>query len=695
MSFIGWTNTKASTIGAQQDALTGLLNRIGLLEHLEDVLASSRRANTTTAVFFCDLDRFKVINDSMGHDVGDELLCAVGERIARVVRTSDQVARFGGDEFVVVCDGLMEPGIASTIASQILKAFEKPIPLSGGGLVVVPSIGIATSSDAHRRTASELLRDSDAAMYRAKRSRSGFAVFDDEQRRTVMARLDVERSLRDGLENGELTVYYQPIVNQESHLSGLEALVRWNRPGMGVVSPGGFLGVAEEAGLMASIGEYVLREACAQAALWSHRLGTASSVHMGVNVAEPQLVDASFPARVEEVLKWAGLPAEQLMLEITEDLMLGHLDDSFRVLHEFKELGVRLAIDDFGTGRSSLSYIKQLDMVDILKIDKSFVDDIATRAVDLQIIEAIASLAHAVGLRVIAEGVETNDQRERLRALGIENMQGFLFARPSTASELERILGIPGSEAAAVDDGPNSDQLDRIAHAVRHGEAAGEAVDADPAVRPRRRSRRTRTPGNPTSPAGLSRTDPSIVSAHERVGPSRRSGVRTLDASRARPRSSVLRRQRGGRLQRAVAPDRCHSGARGRAAATRRRRCGSASASGSRPPSSTARSSPCSTGPARWTPTPRARQVRQPRTSSFPSGHASAAAMAATLLADRSRAPALWYGVAAVVATSRIHVSIHHASDVVAGAAVGLALGRVALRVWPLPADASAPAQAR
>jgi len=469
MSFIGWTNTKASTIGAQQDALTGLLNRIGLLEHLENVLASSRRANTTTAVFFCDLDRFKVINDSMGHDVGDELLCSVGERIARVVRTSDQVARFGGDEFVVVCDGLMEPGIASTIASQILKAFDKPIALSGGGLVVVPSIGIATSSEAHRRTASELLRDSDAAMYRAKRSRSGFAVFDDEQRRTVMARLDVERSLRDGLENGELTVYYQPIVNQESHLSGLEALVRWNRPGMGVVSPGGFLGVAEEAGLMASIGEYVLREACAQAALWSHRLGTASSVHMGVNVAEPQLVDASFPARVEEILKWAGLPAEQLMLEITEDLMLGHLDDSFRVLHELKELGVRLAIDDFGTGRSSLSYIKQLDMVDILKIDKSFVDDIATRAVDLQIIEAIASLARAVGLRVIAEGVETNDQRERLRSLGIENMQGFLFARPSTATELERVLGIPSPDAAPSADeqsAAESAQQDRIAQAV-------------------------------------------------------------------------------------------------------------------------------------------------------------------------------------------------------------------------------------
>ena len=468
MSFIGWTNTKASTIGAQQDALTGLLNRIGLLEHLEDVLASSHRANTTTAVFFCDLDRFKVINDSMGHDVGDELLCAVGERIARVVRTTDQVARFGGDEFVVVCDGLMEPGIASTIASQILKAFEKPIPLSGGGLVVVPSIGIATSSESHRRTASELLRDSDAAMYRAKRSRSGFAVFDDEQRRTVMARLDVERSLREGLENGELTVYYQPIVNQQSHLSGLEALVRWNRPGMGVVSPGGFLGVAEEAGLMASIGEYVLREACAQAALWTHRLGTTPSVHMGVNVAEPQLVDASFPARVEEILKWAGLPGEQLMLEITEDLMLGHLDDSFRVLHELKELGVRLAIDDFGTGRSSLSYIKQLDMVDILKIDKSFVDDIATRAVDLQIIEAIARLADAVGLRVIAEGVETSDQRERLRFLGIEDMQGFLFARPSTAVELERILGIPGADGTHAEEQQPDDPTpaDRLAKAV-------------------------------------------------------------------------------------------------------------------------------------------------------------------------------------------------------------------------------------
>ncbi len=439
----GQTRSDRAGGTSDKDALTGLLDRIGLLLHLERALASTGRTDNTTAVFFCDLDRFKVINDSMGHEVGDELLRAVGQRMVDVVRTSDQVARFGGDEFVVVCDGLIDPDIAGTIAGQILKAFEKPLDVAGGDLVVAPSIGIATSSPAHRRTAGELLRDSDAAMYRAKRSRSGYATFDDEQRRTVMARLDVERALRIGLDNGELSVYYQPIVTQSAHLSGLEALVRWNRPGAGVVSPDGFLGVAEEAGLMATIGEQVLREAAAQAALWNHQLGT-NAVHMGVNVAEPQLVDAGFPARVETILNWAGLPPHQLMLEITEDLLLGHLDDSFRVLHELKELGVRLAIDDFGTGRSSLSYIKDLDMVDILKIDKSFVDEIATKQVDLQIIEAIARLAHAVGLRVIAEGVETPEQRERLSQLGIQEMQGFLFARPSTAHELEQLLGLSG-----------------------------------------------------------------------------------------------------------------------------------------------------------------------------------------------------------------------------------------------------------
>lgn len=435
---------------ANHDTLTGLPNRVGLIRHLETAVHKARQDKTTLGVLFLDLDRFKVINDTMGHDTGDQLLRAVGERIVSAVRSTDLVARFGGDEFVVVCPGLVNTHSVVQIARQILAAFERPVPLGSGEMVVVPSIGIATSNSAQPRTSEELVRDADAAMYRAKRNRSGYAVFDEEQRQVAMSRLDTERALRIAVAARELDVHYQPIVDsQTKQLTSFEALVRWNRHDVGWVGPGEFLPVAEEAGLMAGIGELVLREACAQASVWARTYWKDSPVTMGVNVAERQLVDPNFAKTVAEILEWSGLEPWRLTLEITEDLVIDHLDSALSVLRDLKELGVSLAIDDFGTGRSSLSYVKRLDMVDYLKIDKSFVDGLEQPGVDQAIIEAITSLAKALDLVMVAEGVETVGQLNRLVDLGVERIQGYVVEKPLSSGDIESRMQARSQPAAA------------------------------------------------------------------------------------------------------------------------------------------------------------------------------------------------------------------------------------------------------
>ena len=327
---------------------------------------------------------------------------------------------------------------------------DRPVPLGSGEMVVVPSIGIATSNSAQPRTSEELVRDADAAMYRAKRNRSGYAVFDEEQRQVAMSRLDTERALRIAVAARELDVHYQPIVDsQTKQLTSFEALVRWNRHDVGWVGPGEFLPVAEEAGLMAGIGELVLREACAQASVWARTYWKDSPVTMGVNVAERQLVDPNFAKTVAEILEWSGLEPWRLTLEITEDLVIDHLDSALSVLRDLKELGVSLAIDDFGTGRSSLSYVKRLDMVDYLKIDKSFVDGLEQPGVDQAIIEAITSLAKALDLVMVAEGVETVGQLNRLVDLGVERIQGYVVEKPLSSGDIESRMQARSQPAAA------------------------------------------------------------------------------------------------------------------------------------------------------------------------------------------------------------------------------------------------------
>ena len=438
---------------ATYDRLTGLINRQSLMAELEDAIRAARRTDTVVGVLFLDLDRFKAVNDSMGHEAGDELLRAVGHRLKETVRAADVVGRFGGDEFVVICRGLLEPQSVYRVADSILESFRAPLTVGRSEHVTTPSIGIATASVDDDRSAEDLLRDADTAMYEAKRSKGGVSIFDERSREHLVERLQVERQIRPAMASNQFAVHYQPIVDVRlNQLVSFEALVRWNHPVHGLLAPGRFLDVVEETGLIARLGELVLRESLAQKAIWTHMEPGASHISVGVNVAERQLVDPRFPEQVEEALDWAGVRPDELTLEITEDLMIDHLDDSLSVLRRLGGIGVSLVIDDFGTGRSSLSYVKRLDMIEGIKIDRSFVTGIPEGRVDLAIVEAIVAMAQALELDIVAEGVENVAQAEALRNLGIHRMQGYLFDRPAPADGVD-LKTAPSDASGMVDRG--------------------------------------------------------------------------------------------------------------------------------------------------------------------------------------------------------------------------------------------------
>jgi diguanylate cyclase (GGDEF)-like protein/PAS domain S-box-containing protein len=426
--------------GTLHDALTGLPNRSLLEDRLALAVRALARREQPLGLLFLDVDHFKFVNDSLGHDAGDALLVSVAERIAATVRPGDTVARFGGDEFVVVCEELASAGEALGLAQRIQDAVSAPLVVSGTELVVSVSTGIALTTDPETLPGS-LLRDADSAMYNAKRSgRARSVVFADEMREQVIGRFETETQLRRALAEGQLRVHYQPILalagSAPGSVGAVEALVRWEHPTRGLVLPAEFVTIAEDTGLIVPLGEWVLEEACRQVVAWDVQ-GTRLSV--SVNVSGVQITQPDVVSRVAAVLDRTGVDPSRVALEMTESVLMRDAEETLSVLRALKDLGVRLHGDDFGTGYSSLSYLKRFP-VDAVKVDRSFVDGLANDPEDIAIVEAIISLAHTLGIEVIAEGVESLPQLQALQAMGCESAQGYLFSRPVPAQDVARTL---------------------------------------------------------------------------------------------------------------------------------------------------------------------------------------------------------------------------------------------------------------
>jgi len=419
---------------AYHDALTGLPNRRLFRDRLTVALAHARRMRQPLAVMFLDLDRFKVVNDTLGHSLGDELLKAVASRLRLSLREEDSVARMGGDEFTVLLTNLNDPADAAKIAHKVLDVVAQPMHVEGHDLFLTTSIGIALFPN-DGESAEVLLKNADHAMYRAKDAgRNSVQLFTAAMNSRALERLSLENSLRVALDRGELLLHYQPQIRIETNeIVGTEALLRWRRPGFGVVEPVQFIPIAEETRLILPIGEWVLREACKQAKRW--QASRFPNLRMSVNLSPRQFGHADLPAQVAAALDESGLPAKSLELEITESVAMQNTQQTLATLHRLREMGVRIAMDDFGTGHSSLNYLRTFP-IDSVKIDQQFVHEIETSAADRAIVAAIISMAHSLGLRVTAEGVETPAQLEYLRERGCEEVQGFLFGRAVGAEEM-------------------------------------------------------------------------------------------------------------------------------------------------------------------------------------------------------------------------------------------------------------------
>ena len=422
------------------DAVTGLPNRAWFLRRLEEIMAGSTGPSHRYAFLFLDLDNFRLINDALGHGRGDQLLVAVGDRVRRSLETPASVARLGGDEFGVLILGVSESTDAIAITERIMAQLQAPFPLGEHEVFVTASVGVVVSLPAHQ-TIDDLLRDADVAMYRAKQNgKNRYELFAPSMREPLALRLQMETDLRRAIERDELMVFYQPVVGVESgRIAGLEALVRWNHPRRGVISPGEFIPLAEETGLILPIGRWVLREACRQVRHWQKTCPGYEGLILAVNISARQLSDARLVEEVAGALRDSGLEPSHLTLEITESVLMQDLVATTQALRQLKGLGVRLAIDDFGTGYSSLSYLKRF-AVDTLKVDRSFVERLGQDRQDSAIVGTVITLAKTLSLSVTGEGIETAEQLAELRALGCDQGQGFYFTRPLPVVEAQAIL---------------------------------------------------------------------------------------------------------------------------------------------------------------------------------------------------------------------------------------------------------------
>jgi diguanylate cyclase (GGDEF)-like protein/PAS domain S-box-containing protein len=430
------------------DPLTGLPNRalfLDRLEHLFRRTARRRQADCLFAIVFLDLDRFKGVNDSLGHQAGDTLLVQLARRLETCLRPSDTLARLGGDEFCILLEDIRTEADATRIADRIHHELLQPFVVHAAEFFFTASVGIALSSSGYERP-EDMLRDADTAMHRAKSNgRSRHEIFDSDMHARAVTLLRLETDLRRALERNECRVYYQPIVDlDERRLAGFEALLRWAHPQRGMVMPDVFVPIAEETGLIGPLGMWVLREACRQMREWQCRFPAHAALRIAVNMSTRQLAQPDLVAQVESALGASGLAPSSLAIELTESALMHNVTAGAQVIRKLHDMKVGINIDDFGTGYSSLSYLQTFP-VDTLKIDRSFVRQMSAAPGESTIVRAIVALAQSLGMSVTAEGVETREQIELLRAMGCRRAQGFYFARPQPAAEIERLLqdGLP------------------------------------------------------------------------------------------------------------------------------------------------------------------------------------------------------------------------------------------------------------
>ena len=423
---------------AHHDLLTRLPNRALFKEHLAHALAHAKRTRQGLAVLYLDVDRFKVVNDQLGHVAGDQLLCALSDRLCGLLREEDTVARLAGDEFAVLVAGVEDAVAAERVAGKIIEALKSPFELAGHELFIGVSIGVALHPD-HGDTVEELLKNADIAMYHGRgQAKGGYRLYDDQMDGTFSRHLVIERGIRGALDSGQFEVHFQPqIAAGAGGIVGVEALLRWNHPELGAISPAEFVPVAEETGLIVPLGDWVLHRAVRELARW--RDGGFTNVRLAINFSAVQMAQADFVEKVVAALEGEGVPGEWLEVEITENVLMNDMDVVAQKLNTLVSHGISIAIDDFGTGYSSLSYLRNLP-IQRIKIDRSFVRDIDGEVAESSIVNAIVAMAGGLGMGVVAEGVETDQQRDYLARIGCNELQGFLFSKAVESETVTRLL---------------------------------------------------------------------------------------------------------------------------------------------------------------------------------------------------------------------------------------------------------------